>query len=49
LSQAMEHGCTTMNLQENIKAWSGNTHHHQGGSQKCAFSQQSDVDTVLGF
>jgi hypothetical protein len=25
LSRAMKHGCTTMNLQENVKTWSGNT------------------------
>jgi hypothetical protein len=25
LSQAMKHKCITMNLQANIKAWSGNT------------------------
>jgi len=30
LSQAMTHGCTSMNLQANVKAWSGNTHHHPG-------------------
>jgi hypothetical protein len=25
LSQVMKHGCTTMNLQANVKAYSGNT------------------------
>jgi len=38
LSQAMKHECTTMNLQGNVKTWSGNT-----------LSWQSDVDTVLGL
>jgi hypothetical protein len=28
LSQAMEHACTTMKTEANIKAWSGSTLHH---------------------
>jgi len=30
LSQVMKSGCITMNLQANIKAWSGNTYHEPG-------------------
>jgi hypothetical protein len=45
LSQAMKHGCTTMNLRTNVKAQSGNTCHHPGPSQKYAFS--SKVMVVL--
>jgi hypothetical protein len=26
LSQEMKHGCTTMNLQANVKAWTGNSY-----------------------
>jgi hypothetical protein len=30
LPQAMKHGCIPVNLQPNIKAWSGNILHHPG-------------------
>jgi hypothetical protein len=29
-AHAMKHGHTTMNLQANVKAWSGNRYHHPG-------------------
>jgi hypothetical protein len=50
LSQVMKHGCITVNLQTDVVPWSGNTSHCPGlRILKCAFCQQSDVDTVLGL
>jgi len=52
LSQVMKLGCTTMNLEANIIAWHGVEIHittQDHGIQKCAFCQQSDVDTILGL
>jgi hypothetical protein len=51
LLQAMQHRCTTMNLQADVKTWSGSTRHHPRPQEilKCAFCRQSDVDAVLGL
>jgi len=43
-------GCTTMNMQANIEAWSGNTHHCPGSRNSgVCLCQQSDVDAILGL
>jgi len=44
LSQVMKHGCITMNLQANVKAWCGNTHHHPGHRNS---SHPSDIKVML--
>jgi hypothetical protein len=48
LSQAMKHGCTTMNLLSKCQSmgWKHVTAQDQE-IQKCAFCWKSDVDTVL--
>jgi hypothetical protein len=47
-SQTIKHGCTTLNLQPNVKAWSENTRHAEDQEvQNLDFSWPSGDEAVL--